>query len=654
MTKKIICLVLALLMVVPAMVGCSSGSDAVEDLNEDASRFTTTLNMWLITESETVAYVGELICGGANPDKSEKDLTEEQKAAIAALTEEQYDAWEQVYAISEAVNRMTKAKFKTKINLRYVTEEQYYAKVEASFQEHADAIEAAKKAAQEEREAIKNGLITAPTQKEETKGDETVYNQYGVPELKYPTAKDYQVDILFIGDYEKYRNYADNEWLFSIDNQLADSALKLSYYINGMLLDAAKYEGATYAIPNNGPIGEYTYLLVNEELMNRLGYTASDFSSIYDTKCEEFLDLVLGMEGIYPIYSENGSVDMSLVHYWNYDLSEGGSYILKPEEFSIFGSIYADDWERGGKLGYDNLLGNNMYKDRLLRKAKYQDTAGYITQNPNDAAAIRIVKGGWELQEQYAKEGYAVLTMEAPRATDEAVYSSMFAVGGYTEDEDRAMEIITYLNTNVEFRNLIQYGIEGTNYTLHSVEDKETSKEYEYIEYTKENHYHMDVTKTGNLFLAYPVGEANARVWENAKKQNLDALTYPTLGMYFAVGGEDDDYQIDAKSMMIVDVVSDKVGEYLEALFQSGNAVAQIEALFAKTGNASTESMADALIDMVGENLTYVLNGETLTVNKTDLVAALECMKRAELLETEGAQESPYALYLYWRESCGF
>ena len=389
--------------------------------------------------------------------------------------------------------------------------------------------------------------------------------------------------------------------------------------------------------------------------MNRLGYTAGDFSSIYDVKCEEFLDLVLGMdEEIYPIYSESGSVDMSLVHYWNYDLSEGGSYILRPEEFSIFGSIYADDWARGSKLSYDNLLGNNMYKDRLLRKAKYQDTAGYITQNSEAEAAIRIVKGGWDLQAKYAEQGYTVLTMEAPRATDETVYSSMFAVGGFTEDEDRAMEIITYLNTNAEFRNLIQYGIEGVNYTLHSVEDKETSKEINYINYTKENHYHMDVAKTGNLFLAYPVGEANALVWENAKKQNLDALTYPTLGMHFAVGGEEDDYQIDAKSMMIVDVVSDKVSAYLESLFQSGNAVSQIEALFAKTGNASTENMAAELLKMAGDNLTYVLNGETLTVTQADLVAALECMKRAELLGTEGAQESPYALYLYWRESCGF
>ena len=90
------------------------------------------------------------------------------------------------------------------------------------------------------------------------------------------------------------------------------------------------------------------------------------------------------------------------------------------------------------------------------------------------------------------------------------------------------------------------------------------------------------------------------------------------------------------------------------SLFESSDAVAAIEALFNKTATAGTEDMAAALLEMAGGDVSYVLNGETRTLTQSELMAALETTKRPSLTEGENVEQSPYALYLYWREMNGF
>ena len=108
------------------------------------------------------------------------------------------------------------------------------------------------------------------------------------------------------------------------------------------------------------------------------------------------------------------------------------------------------------------------------------------------------------------------------------------------------MEIITYLNTNAELRNILQYGIEGKNYELVTATDEkhepmldETGKPLVYAQALPDNTYVMDITKTGNMFIAYPnakesnvaEGKYGVMHWAIGKQQNLDAATYPTVGL---------------------------------------------------------------------------------------------------------------------------
>jgi hypothetical protein len=104
----------------------------------------------------------------------------------------------------------------------------------------------------------------------------------------------------------------------------------------------------------------------------------------------------------------------------------------------------------------------------------------------------------------------------------------MFAVATTTLSVERSMQIITYLNTNTEIRNLLQYGIEGQHYIF---DDK---NEVKLMEDKNGDKYEMDIYATGNAFLAYPEPGMKASIWENGKKQNRDSLVEPLLGFDLA------------------------------------------------------------------------------------------------------------------------
>ena len=109
-------------------------------------------------------------------------------------------------------------------------------------------------------------------------------------------------------------------------------------------------------------------------------------------------------------------------------------------------------------------------------------------------------------------------------ASAEDIYGNMFAVATTTLSVERSMQIITYLNTNTEMRNLLQYGIEGQHYIF------DENNAVKLVEDKSGNKYEMDIYATGNAFLAYPDPSMNASIWENGKVQNRDSLVEPLLG----------------------------------------------------------------------------------------------------------------------------
>ncbi|MBQ8440407.1 MAG: hypothetical protein IJX19_07090 [Clostridia bacterium] len=473
MKKRLTCLLLCLVMLLS--LGLTACKDKTEDEVEDgitdaASASAKTLTMWIVSENEV----------------SEKTAKE----------------------VNEALNDITKSKFKTQLIVKFLTEDVYEKTVSETIENY--------------KKAKESGVVPEDVPTEET---ETLDN--GMSVIKYPELVPYQVDIVYIAGEQMFLDYVDKGWLYALDEELNGSSKKIKEYISDTLLSAAKLDGTTYAIPNNNVIGEYTYMLLNKDLMDKYsqqGYvTLGEIDGFYNTYLFNYLKLIKLFEpDVVPVNASYEECLGLLGHYWSVDPS---TYELL-EDFSVFGHHYTDieSLSRGSViLGYNSLFENPEFTADYLKlnELKYD---GYFNAEEGKNAAVKFVKGDSTVLEKYADEYYSVI-VEYPTASADDIYSNMFGVCINSKSLDRSMQVITYLNTNTEFRNMLQYGVENKHYKLNVDEDTgKTSLE------RLTNEYMMDIYATGNAFLAYPEPDMSEDIWEKGKIQNRGSLVNPLLG----------------------------------------------------------------------------------------------------------------------------
>ncbi len=474
MKKRLTCLLLCLVMMLSlALTACSSKSteEAAENISSDASASAKTLTMWIV---------------------SEKEVSEETARLV-----------------NQELNNITKAKFKTQLIVKFLTEDVYEETLSQTILNYEKAKENG--GASEDDSAV-----------EET---ETLDN--GMTIIKYPDVVPYQVDIVYIAGEDMFLDYVDNGWLYALDDELNGSSKKIKEYISGTLLSAAKLDGVTYAVPNNNVIGEYTYMLLNKELMNKYsqqGYvTLGKIDGFFNTYLFNYLKQIHLFEpDVVPVNATYEDCLGLLAHYWSVDPT---NYDLL-QDFSAFGHHYTDiaSLSRGSViLGYDSLFENaDFCADYLkLNELKFD---GYFSEDSSKTAAVKFVKGDSTVLEQYEEDYYSVI-VEYPTASSDDIYSNMFGVCTYSKSLDRSMQVITYLNTNEEFRNIMQYGVENKHYRMNL--DEDTGKTT--LERISDD-YMMDIYVTGNAFLAYPEPGMSEDIWEKGKIQNRGSLVNPLLG----------------------------------------------------------------------------------------------------------------------------
>lgn len=168
--------------------------------------------------------------------------------------------------------------------------------------------------------------------------------------------------------------------------------------------------------------------------------------------------------------------------------------------------------------GYDSL--EKFMADGALGKAlscieNYDATNGTLECTCSGNKCVEVINAGYDAQKTFVDAGKYFTVLETPSATAEDVFSSAFAILN-REDKKivaRAMEIIYAINTDVEFRNLLQYGLKGTNYDL--------DENGNIVRFNSTTHpddvYHMNILYTGNLFNAMYCSELG---WTEQVKNN--------------------------------------------------------------------------------------------------------------------------------------
>ena len=688
MNKKLVCLMLSILMLLTCILtGCGSTKDNEGGDEAEYDNSAKTITMWVITDDATT------------------DTAKEQ--------------------VSQAFTEITKAKFRTNVVLKFCTEAEYYEKLESTINAAQQEVLLAEEAARALRIYLKAhrgekdvASLTADfyaenpqyskyrddgADEDEDEGkveEETVVNEYGITEIKYPDEAPNQVDIFYFSGYDRYMKYYNDGWLTSLDEELATSSKKLTDYISTSLLQGAQIQGGVYAIPNNVPIGEYTYMLIDKTLFDTYYQKIDKVNSVLDLGT--FLNDVKNYNGdktpddegyVVPLQSTYEECMRMLCWYWdvNYtdqsvyythlDETTGRNYVVKREyeiivetmddegntktenklviadcveadvvyktnasgqfldadgnvlnyryvvdnaggviynedndtysyeerasggrylvdedgqtvtpendkrvviagdtrldsdgyprptyyysinsdaDFSILGTMMKDaaDRNRGDiNLGFNALFADEEYQDMYatLKNFEYQSFFGEAKEG--QTAAVSFIKGDAKIKQAYEKNKYYVgedgrkyyvVVAEYPQATEVELYGNMFGVYGYSDHVSRAMKVLTYLNTNKELRDLLQYGIENVHY--------ERNKDGTVRLLSQNgNIYRMDLEKTGNCFIASPTVEQGADAWTYAKIQNNDSLINPLLGFDFNEATADSDYDLDVTLLDYID-----------------------------------------------------------------------------------------------------
>ncbi len=504
MKKRLLCLFMCLIMVMSVVLtSCSEKSDeeVANDISDQASEAAMTLSMWLVCEEEI------------SPDNQA--------------------------AVTKAINAITTSKFKTKLAIEFLTEDVYRSKLDAAIAEFKKYQESVQPEEDVEVEGEGDGEETGES---ETYTDATETNDLGLTVIKYPELLANQVDIIYIAGEDMYIDYIDKGWLAELDTELQVSSKKLKEYISGTLLSAAKMNGKTYAIPNNRTIGEYKYMLLNKELMEKYNQHAyweqGMIKGFYNENLYSFLNLVyLFEDDVIPVDSTYEDCLNLLAHYWYIDAED---YSVDLNKFSVFGYHYDNmqDLNRGSvALGFESLFANEDFAEGFLKLNEFR-LKEYFRQDKDarSKVAVKFTTGDATIltEGEYVEDGvtYYPVVVGYPTASSEDIYGNMFGVCAYSLSVSRSMEIVTYLNTNSELRNLLQYGVKDLHYSIVEAEDgtevikRNTNASFKYM---------MNIYATGNTFIAYPDPKENMApdVWESGKIQNRNSLVDPLLGFDF-------------------------------------------------------------------------------------------------------------------------
>ncbi len=276
-------------------------------------------------------------------------------------------------------------------------------------------------------------------------------------------------DIVLINSYNLFKElYEDDTLLNLTEYYYSDEFRTIQSIVDAKLLEASivpEYNGVKmvnhyYTVPNTHRIGQYEYIVINKSI-------ARDILHFGDSEIEAMTTLA--------------SLEVLQERMTQYCSANGNDYL-------------------------------SMYND-----------------------TVKIVKGNYELK-KLLEHGVFTYSKEADEAIDpsqpathyanissyptvdrEEAFSAAFAIVKNPEhdtakDKERAdmldhymncMTIIYALNTDAEFKNILQYGYVGTNYTV--VRDAETNEATNHINLVRSETvtYEMNNLYTGNPYIAY-------------------------------------------------------------------------------------------------------------------------------------------------------
>ena len=447
---------------------------------------------------------------------------------------------EAIQRVQDELNKITESLYKVHVVLKLYPEAEYEEVLKQAIIANEDG------AVFKDAEVVPDDSLTTDIGETE-QTDEVVYAE----------ALDNQLDIFLIPEgsakFDSYAlkylqtiGYDEGGVLADLSSYLTEGSTGyvLNQYIPKKVLDFCRGDSADatsplYGLPSNRYYGDAEYMLINKDLFEAYNYDASIITDMFSV--QSFLvDLAADcgpgkkLENTVPLYN---TPDMGVVSFTGSN-SAVAQYIAPTAHVS------------NGSYTPMNVLAIPNVQKTLAFVNNVHAAGGImprVTDNVDFSASFgaAFVRGNESVYDVYGDDYYIILT-GIPYAQGNDVYKGVYAVSKYAEINgytDRCVEVLTCLNTNAQFRNLLAYGIENINYII----DEETGyvsyvDASKYSEDTDDDEkgpevdmtYKMDITTTGNMFLLMQNEEMteeelilSANNWKYAVLTNNHSIVSP-------------------------------------------------------------------------------------------------------------------------------
>ena len=526
--KKLLSLMLCLSMLATAVLTTGCGKEKTDEEEEDSADSQNlelvTLNMFIVTDDST---------------------TDRQKQAVEI-----------------AINEETIKNLKTKVNINYLSEADFWPTIDQTlldiekYEENKQNKKNKSKAAKVNNKSLDE--IYTEMRKDGIKLDKVIASvDYSTPlvlgaaEAQNIDTTVPQIDVIVFNNYEKYYEFVnpgvDEEGkaipakLAPLDSYLKAESKILNSFIYPAYIEAAKVgadpttAGKVYGIPVNGPIGTYEYIVIDKELAQKY-ITAPEAATAFETEeeyNEYFENYVKENYNTFPKFEtflaavKAGEPDVIPLN----KTTSPGNVEFYPAEGSPIGIVFeGTEWVKKLHSVYEN----ESVRAHFESIYNYRQ-AGYIadeTTPANARYAVQIIEGSSMAEAALEAEDereYIFITYKNPKFENEKVLSGVFAISEKSYNKDRAMELIEAFNTNATLANLLQWGVEdGTSTYIPEGEDEPLEGNYklnddkQVVLINDGNGYKMNNNYTGNKFIKYRL-EGTPDEFEGEKQQNTES-----------------------------------------------------------------------------------------------------------------------------------
>lgn len=472
MNKRIICIVLAMLLLIPfVLTACSKEltEDEIIDKIVNSGSKALTLSIWVPTNANV-------------NDQSFKDRVDAVEEAINAILRDKN------YSTMIEIEAYPVDKYEKALNDRFTSMEQSVSK---DFGGQLPSI-------------YSQGYVN--------KAEKVPVGNSYMYELAYPKVINSQLDIFYISGYDNYLSYVNAGNVHGLKEYVDDGAFAdINKMISPKILEKFVVGKDKYALPNNHLYTKdttYQFVLVDTELLNAYKEQKDlddDFKLESILACEDFINFV--GENYTDYVPFVGTVDDApgIYSFDSSNLIAGSTSNANPS--SVF-----EIEEYNKYISMLKRLNSSYVKSELAEGEKSAVSFFYGTKD--ELAALG--------------DKYTAIKSEMPVADKESVYESMFAISKYSIDYDRAMKMLYILQSNEEIITLLQYGIEGVDYEI--VQDKKTGTEK--VVRNEKSPYDMSGLILGNSYFTHKLGESPDYNWDEEKSINYDLVVDPYMNLF--------------------------------------------------------------------------------------------------------------------------